>query len=167
MNVIFERRSIRKYTDEPVPIEKLFDFVKAGMSAPSAGNQQPWHFITITDRSLLQKIPEFHPHSRMLKDAPAAICVCGDPALEKHPGFWLQDCAAATENILLEITAQGYGGVWIGVYPVEDRISNLRRLLGIPENIVPFCLISLGRPAERKEPKDLFRADRVHLEKWA
>jgi nitroreductase len=106
MNMIYQRRSIRKYTEKAIPRERLLEVVKAGMNAPSAGNEQPRHFIVMTDRSVLQKITEFHPHSRMLKEAPAAICVYGDVALEKHSGFWVQDCAAAPENILLEIAGQ-------------------------------------------------------------
>jgi nitroreductase len=166
MNVIYQRRSIRKYTDEPIPREKLLEFVKAGMNAPSAGNQQPWQFILITDRSVLRQIPEIHPHALMLKEAPAAICVCGDPTLEKHKGFWVQDCAAATENILLEIAGQGYGGVWLGVYPVEDRVRSLRNLLGIPESVIPLSLIAVGRPAEFIPPKSIFLPERVRYERW-
>ena len=108
MKTIDHRRSVRKYTSEPVPSDVLQDFVKAGMNAPSAGDQQPWHFVVITERSLLD------PHAKMLREAPAAIVVCGDPSLEKHKGYWVQDCSAATENILLEIADRGYGGVWLG-----------------------------------------------------
>jgi nitroreductase len=166
MNAIYQRRSIRKYTTEPIPREKLLEFVKAGMNAPSAGDQQPWQFIVITDRAVLQRIPEVHPHASMLKEAPAAICVCGDLSLDTHRGFWVQDCAAATENILLEITAQGYGGVWIGVYPVEDRVRSVRNILGIPESVVPLSLIAVGHPAEIKEPKNIFLPERVRYERW-
>jgi nitroreductase len=166
INVICQRRSIRKYTAESIPPAVLLEFVKAGMNAPSAGDEQPWQFVVVTDPATLRKIPEFHPHSRMLKDAPAAICVCGDLALQKHRGFWVQDCSAATENILLEIAGQGYGGVWIGVYPVMARVRRLRKLLKMPKNIVPFSLVGVGWPAEVKEPKNTFLPDRVRMEKW-
>jgi nitroreductase len=167
MKAIYTRRSIRKYTSEPVPRDALRDFVKAGMNAPSAGNQQPWHFVAITERSLLDAVPSFHPHAKMLREAPAAIVVCGDPSLEKHKGYWVQDCSAATQNILLEITDRGYGGVWLGVYPRTDRVEGMRALLGIPETVVPFSIIAVGRPAEEREPKNVFRPERMHENRWA
>lgn len=166
MRAIYIRRSIRKYTSEPVPRHVLSDFVKAGMNAPSAGDQQPWHFVMITERSLLDTIPSLHPHAKMLRGAPAAILVCGDPSLEKHKGYWVQDCSAATQNILLEIADRGYGGVWLGVYPRMDRVEGMRVLLGIPESVIPFSIIAVGRPAEEKEPKNVFRPERLHDNGW-
>jgi nitroreductase len=166
MNAIFLRRSIRKFKLESIPRDMFDAFVKAGMNAPSAGDQQPWHFVLITDRKLLDAIPTFHPHSKMLAEAPAAILVCGDLSLEKHQGYWIQDCSAATENILLEIADRGYGGVWLGVYPRMDRVKGLRNLLQIPEHIVPFALVAVGVPNEQKEPKTVFREERIHMNGW-
>jgi nitroreductase len=166
MEAIYRRRSIRKYTKEPVPQEALREFIRAGMNAPSAGNQQPWYFVIIDRRDLLDAIADIHPYAQMLRQAQAAILVCGDLDLERHEGFWVQDCSAATENILLEIADQGYGGVWLGVYPRNDRVQGIRRLLEIPERVIPFSLIAVGHPAEEKEPKGDFREERIRHNRW-
>jgi nitroreductase len=166
MDTIYRRRSIRKYRTEMVEDETIMAVIKAGMNAPSAGNQQPWHFIIIDQRPLLDKITQIHPYAQMLHQAPAAILVCGDLSLEKHAGYWVQDCSAAVQNMLLEIVDQGLGGVWLGVYPREDRVSGLRMLCGIPEGIVPFALIALGHPGENKELKNEFHEERVKRNQW-
>lgn len=166
MNAIFKRRSIRKFETKAVPKEELIEFIRAGMNAPSAGNEQPWQFVVIDKRELLDEIPKIHPYAQMLKEAPAAILVCGDLDLEKHEGYWVQDCSAATENILLEITDRGFGGVWLGVYPRKGRVEGLRKLLGIPERVVPFALIAVGFPGEKKEPKNEFKKERIKYNSW-
>ena len=166
MDVIYKRRSIRKYTSKNVPEEAILSFIKAGMNAPSAGNQQPWHFVVIRDRRILDEIPKFHPYSQMLHEASTAILVCGDLDLDEHAGYWVQDCSAAVENILLEITDQGFGGVWLGVYPREERVEGLRTLLNVPERIIPFALIVVGYPAEQKEPKDEYKKERIRYNSW-
>jgi nitroreductase len=166
MTTIYTRRSIRKYTGDSVREEDLMGIVKAGMNAPSAGNEQPWHFVIIHDRTKLNAIADFHPFAQMARHAPVAILVCGDPGFEKHKGMWVQDCSAATQNMLLEITARGLGGVWVGVYPREKRMDGLRRLLNIPSNIIPFSLIPIGYPAEKKEPNDKFIQDRIRVDRW-
>jgi nitroreductase len=136
------------------------------MAAPSAGNQQPWHFIVIEERSLLDEIPLFHPYSTMLKGAPLAVLVCGDLGMEKHKGYWVQDCSAATQNLLLAAHAKGLGAVWLGVYPLEERIAGVRELLGLPENVVPFAIVALGHPAEQKPPGERYDASRVRRNRW-
>lgn len=166
MDTIYRRRSIRKYSGQLVSDEVLMAVVKAGMNAPSAGNQQPWHFVIIDERPLLEEITGIHPYAQMLHDAPAAILVCGDLDLEKHVGYWVQDCSAAVENMLLEIVDQGMGGVWLGVYPRDDRVRGLRKLIGIPERIVPFALIAVGHPAEKKGLKDEFHEERIRRNHW-
>jgi len=166
MEAIYRRRSIRNYTKEPVSEEALREFIRAGMAAPSAGNQQPWHFIIIDRRDLLDAIADIHPYAQMLRQAHAAILVCGDLDLERHEGFWVQDCSAATENILLEIADRGFGGVWLGVYPRNDRVQGIRKLLEIPERVVPFSLIAVGHPAERKEPEREFLEERLRRNRW-
>jgi nitroreductase len=166
MEAIYRRRSIRKYTKEPVSEEALREFIRAGMAAPSAGNQQPWHFIIIDMRDLLDAIADIHPYAQMLRQAHTAILVCGDLDLEQHEGFWVQDCSAATENILLEIADRGFGGVWLGVYPRNDRVQGIRKLLEIPERVVPFSLIAVGHPAEQKEPKREFLEERLRRNRW-
>jgi nitroreductase len=166
MDAIYRRRSIRKYSAEQVSEEALTAIIRAGMNAPSAGNQQPWYFIIIDRRPLLEEITRIHPYAQMLHEAPAAILVCGDLDRERHTGYWVQDCSAAVENMLLEIVDLGLGGVWLGVYPRDDRVSGLRRLLGIPERIVPFALVAVGHPAEKKNPKDEFHQERIRRNHW-
>lgn len=167
MDALYSRRSIRKYREETVPEESLREVLEAAMSAPSAGNQQPWHFIVINERKLLDRIPEFHPHSLMCREASLAILVCGDPSLEKHVGYWVQDCAAATENLLLAVHAAGLGGVWVGVYPREERVNGFRKLLNMPEHVIPFALIPIGYPAEQKPLRpDRYNQARIHTNAW-
>ena len=165
--MILARRSIRRYQRRKVASDDLEPLLRAAMSAPSAGNAQPWHFVVITDRALLDAIPEFHPYAAMVSEAPAAILVCGDPALEKYPGFWTQDCSAAVENLLLAAQAQGLGAVWVGIHPIEEREQSFRKLLGIPEGIIPFALVPVGYPAEEKPPADRYHPERVHRDGWA
>ena len=166
MDAILTRRSIRKYTGDPVPEEIVQELLEAGMSAPSAGNEQPWHFIVINERKLLNEIPKYHPYSQMLKEAPLAILVCGDEQLEKYKGFWVQDCSAATENILIAAQDKGLGTVWLGIYPIEERVAAFRHFLDIPENVIPMALIAVGYPAEEKPPAKRYNAERVHCNRW-
>ncbi|MFH0924371.1 MAG: nitroreductase family protein [bacterium] len=166
MNAIFKRRSIRKYTTLAVSSELVEELLMAGMNAPSAGNEQPWHFVVIDQRSVLDRIPGIHPHSTMIKTAPVAILVCGDLTLEQHKGYWIQDCSAATENILIYVAEKGLGAVWLGVYPREERVNGIKKLLDIPEHIIPFALIPLGYPDEEKPPRNNFDRSRIHYNSW-
>jgi len=166
MKAITTRCSIRQYSAKHVPPDLVNEILDAAMSAPSAGNERPWHFIVMTERTLLDAIPKFHPYAAMVKQAAVAVLVCGDMTLEKHKGYWVLDCAAATENMLVAAHAKGLGAVWCGVYPTEDRIENLRKLLRLPGNIVPFSLIPLGFPAEFKQAPDHFDGSRVHENQW-
>ncbi len=140
--------------------------LEAAMAAPSAGNEQPWHFITIRERATLDAITEFHRYAQMLKCAPLAILVCGDPGLEKHRVYWEQDCSAAVENILVMAQSRGLGAVWLGVHPETDREEACRKLLGIPEELVPFAIVSVGHPGETKPPANRYDEARVHCERW-
>ncbi len=167
MKEIFERRSIRKYTEKDVPDWMVTELLKAAMSAPSAGNQQPWEFIIIKNRQTLDKIPAIHPYSQMLTGAPVAIVVCGDLKKERHAGYWVQDCSAAIENLLIEVQHLDLGAVWLGVYPREDRVDGIKKLLGLPDDVIPLAVISIGFPAEQKSPSvERFDENRIHLEKW-
>ncbi|MDD4802348.1 MAG: nitroreductase family protein [Syntrophomonas sp.] len=167
MEAIFNRRSIRKYTDQDVSEEQIRILLKAAMSAPSAGNEQPWHFIVIRDRHIMEEITKYHPHSDMLKKAAAAIVVCADRNIDKFGvGYWVLDCAAATENILIAVSTMGLGAVWLGVYPREERCAKLRELFRMPENMTPFAIVSLGHPAEQKAPSNRFKEERIHNNTW-
>lgn len=168
MEAILKRRSIRKYTEQMIPEDIITDLLEAGMCAPSAGNERPWHFVVITKRNLLDAITEFHQYAQMLKQAPAAIIVCADLSCDKYAGmkYWIQDCAAATENILLAAQDKGLGSCWLGIYPREDRMTGLTRLLELPEHVIPISAIAIGYPAEMKSPVSRFDATRVHRNHW-
>jgi nitroreductase len=163
---IHARRSIRKYSAEAVSDADVTELLEAAMAAPSAGNQQPWHFVVIRDRAALNAIPGFHPHASMAPHAPVAILVCGDPTLEKHPGYWVQDCSAATENLLLAATAKGLGAVWCAVYPKPERVEGFARLLGLPAHVIPLAFVPIGHPAESKPPARRYNPERVHTNRW-
>ena len=164
LDILFARRSIRRYTGEPVTKAEITSLLEAGMAAPSASNRKPWHLVVITDKASLAKLAEAHPYGKMLFEAPLCIAVCGDLSISER--VWVQDCSAATENLLLAATALGLGAVWLGVCLVEERVSAVRRLLGIPEGVVPLNLIAIGHPAEEKEPRTQYDETRVHRERW-
>jgi len=163
INTILSRRSLRRYTEEPVTEEEIKTLLEAAMAAPSASNRKPWHFIIITEREILNQLAEAHQHAKMLNEAPLCISVCGDPNVSR---FWVQDCSAATENILLAATALGLGAVWLGVHPRKERVKDVKEILGIPGAVTPLNLISIGHPAEEKDPRTQYDESRVHHEKW-
>ena len=164
--MILTRRSIRKYNKKTIPEELIQKILQAAFHAPSAGNQQPWHFVILDDRKILNVIHTFHPSAKMLKDADKAILVCGDLDLEKFKGFWMIDCAAATENILLAAHSLGIGACWLGLYPREGRVAGMRKLLKLPSSIIPFAIVSLGFPAEIKSVEDRYTPLRIHRNQW-
>lgn len=160
---IFSRRSIRRYTDEPITDTELQDLLEAGMAAPSASNRKPWHFVVVTDRETLCALAEAHPYGKMLTKAGAAIAVCGDPGVST---WWVQDCSAATENILIAAAAMGLGAVWLGCHGNTEREQAIRRVLGIPDSIGVLSLLSVGHPAEEKEARTQYDARRVRRDRW-
>ena len=166
MDAILTRRSIREYTPQPVPDAVITELLEAAMSAPSAGNEQPWHFVVINERQILDEIPTFHPYAGMLAGASVAIVVCGDEGLAKHRGFWVQDCSAATENLLIAVNAKGLGAVWVGLYPVEERVVEMRKLLGIPDHVIPFALIPIGYPLAPGSRANRYNPARIHHSRW-
>jgi nitroreductase len=166
LEAIKTRRSIRKFAGDPVSADDVRTVLEAAMAAPSAGNEQPWQFVVISDRATLDAIPAFHEHAGMMREAPLAVLVCADDRLAKYDIFWPQDCAAATQNLLLAAHASGLGAVWVGVYPVEGLINRLREMLALPPEVTPFALVAVGRPAERKPPAGRFDPGRIHHERW-
>jgi len=163
---LLQRRSIRKYTDKPVAEAIIKDLLNAGMHAPSARNIQPWHYVVINDRHILDELAVAHPHAKMLKQATLAILVCGDKKLQEMDGYIIQDCSAATQNILLAAHAHGLGSVWLGMYPREQRMQGVAKLLDLPDHILPVSLISIGYPDEQKEAPERYKSDRIHFNKF-
>ena len=171
MNVfdaLMGRRSIRKYTDEKIPDEKITKLLKAAMNAPSGGNVQPWHFIVVNKHETLLRIMEIHPYSKMLEGASHAIIVLGDTTAHSKgiERFWVQDCSAAVENLLIAAHALGLGAVWLGGYPNMEIVDGLRAEFNVPDHINALAVISLGYPDETKPPRENYRQERVHLNTW-
>lgn len=160
------RRSIRHYADRPVDDEAVTVLLRAAMSAPTAGNQQSWRFVVVRDRATLRRLSDTTPYGNMLPGAALAIAVCGELAAEKHVGYWVQDCAAAMQNLLVAAHAMGLGAVWLGFHPVEERVQGAARVLGLPEGVRVLGVASVGHPAEDKRPVDRFDPAKVHLERW-
>ncbi|MCU0369995.1 MAG: nitroreductase family protein [Bacteroidales bacterium] len=166
LKAILTRRSIRKYSEKNIPEEYYEVLLKAAMHAPSARNRQPWHFIIISDRQVLDQLSEVSPSWKMLADAASAIVICGDLNLEDSESFIIQDCSAATQNILLAAHELGLGSVWLGVHPREDRLKPLIDILQIPRHILPVSMVSVGKPDEDREQPDRYNIDRIHQDKW-
>lgn len=160
------RRSIRKFTDEPVADGDLRAVLEAAMMAPSAGNAQPWQFVVIRDRDTLAKVTSINPYAAMAPKSPVSVLVCGDLSLEKFAGYWVQDCSAAIQNLLLAAHGSGLGAVWTGIYPMQDRVDGFRQLLGLPEHVVPLGLVVLGHPNQHMKSEPRFREDRIHRDRW-
>ncbi len=168
MQAILTRRSIRSFErDKPVPKEMIRTLLQAAMRAPSARNQQTWCFVVIEDREILDTIPTFSPNSKMCESAPMAIVVCGDLKREsQQEGFWIQDCSAAIQNILLTAHSLGLGAVWTAVHPKSNHVSNAQKLFSLPAHIVPLAIVPVGWPAEKVDPVDTFDPKRIYLNCW-
>lgn len=170
LEMIAARTSVRDFEDKEVPPELVEKLLHAAMAAPSARNVQPWHFMIVTRKSVLEDLADSLPNAPMLARAPMAILVAADmfEAEAGTPGldFWIQDCSAAAQNLLLAAGELGLGGVWLGVHPARERIEQVKKLLKLPDNVSPLCLVAVGFPAKKGQPKDKYRADRVHWEQW-
>ena len=168
LNNIHSRKSVRSYTSQPVSAEQVETLLRAAMAAPTAVNFQPWRFVVITERQQLDELAEVLPYAKMLKQAPLAIVVCGETTWmggAENP-YWQQDCAAATQNILLAAEALGLGAVWTGVYPNAELYPILHDFLGLPANVQALCAIPVGHPAADEQPKDKWKPENIHYEKW-
>ncbi len=159
---IASRTSIRQFTSEPVSEQQIETLLKAAMAAPSALNRQPWRFVVVTDREQLSAMAEKMPYAR-LETAPVAVVVCGDVTVSEK--FWVHDCAAAAENILLAATALGLGTVWTAASDGE-RTEIVREALGLPSYVHPLCVIPVGHPAENPEPKNKWDPGKIHFNRW-
>jgi nitroreductase len=163
IEVILRRRSIRKFTEKPVDKDTIETLLKAGMASPSGMNAQPWEFVVITDRETMDRLRSSLVFGKM--NAPAAFCVLYSKRMQKNKAgdkFWVQDCSAATENILLAATALGLGAVWIGIHPITMFKRTVSKILNLPDGVTPFNMIYFGYPAEEKEPRTQYEERRVH-----
>jgi nitroreductase len=166
---ILGRRTVLKYrAGEPVSHDDVQALLEAAMSAPSAMAQDPWRFLVLRDRASLAALADWLPHGKMLNEAALGIVVCGDLARAHRPelSYLLQDCTAAVENLLLAAHLLGFGAVWLGVHPNEDRVAGIRQSFGVPDDILPVAAISIGYPAEHPVPRTRFNPDFVHTERW-
>ncbi len=169
IDVMLARKSVRKFLETPVEKEKVDLILKSAMSAPSAVNLQPWLFNVIDDRNLLDDLAQNLPYSKMLLSAPLAIIVCGDidkAANDWELDFWVQDCSAAAENILIAAESLELGAVWTAVYPAQDRVKIVKDILNMPANFMPLTVIPIGYPAGHNLPSDKWSDDKIHYNKW-
>jgi len=167
LNLIQSRRSIRDYLPQPVETEKITRLLEVAMSAPTAANSQPWEFVVVTEADLMQKLREKLVFARY--NAPAAIVVCGNLKMAynsaaKH--YWVQDCSAAIENMLVAAPALGLGSVWIGVYPLPAVVRVVSEILNLPEEVIPLGMVYVGYPNERKPPRTQYEERRVHWQQY-
>lgn len=163
-NNILKRTSIRSYENKPVEKDKIEKLLRAGMAAPTAMNKQPWHFVVVTDKGQLQKLSEANPYAAMAAKAPLAIVVCGDmnkAAEGEARECWIQDCSAASENILLAATGMGLGAVWTGTYPSKERCADVAKVLGLPESLIPLNTIVIGYPDADVSPKNKWNTENI------
>jgi len=166
LEAIMSRRSIRKFTGEVVDPATIETILRAAMAAPSAGNQEPWRFVVLTERERLDAAATTTPYGAMLREAPLALVVCADTRALKHDAMWQQDCSAATENALIAVNALELGAVWLGFWPKMERVTPLKDVLGLPEGIEPLAVLAIGHPAETKSPADRYDAEKVRFERW-
>lgn len=168
INNILTRVSVRQFTGEPLTQAQVDTLLRAAMAAPSAVNKQPWAFVVISDKQIIDRIGAELPNTRCQNNAPLAIVLCGDldKALEgAGRDFWVQDVAAATENLLLAAHSMGLGAVWTGMYPTP-RAAQVQEMLGLPENIVPLAIVPVGYPAEQPAVKQKYNESLIHYNKW-
>lgn len=165
---ILERRSYRVYKDEPVSEQVIETLLRAGMYAPSAMNSQPWEFLVMQDEGKKEQVSMLRPYWSMLKKSPLGILVMADTNgyRSSTKEFFIQDCAAATQNILLAAQAQGLGGVWLGMYPIEDVMQRMREIYSIPDHIIPFSVVSVGYPDKPLNPHRTYNDQKVHRDEY-
>ncbi len=169
LDLLFARRSVRVYSPGDIGEPTVRKLLEAAMAAPSAMTKDPWRFITVRQAATLSQLAAALPGGKMLSTATLAIVVCGDldAAFENHISYLLQDCSAATQNLLLAATALGLGACWVGVHPLDDAVRQLKQILALPGSFVPVAVISLGLPGEAPEPRTRFNATSVRPEKWS
>ena len=163
MNAILERYSVRSFENREVEPEKIDAILRAGMSAPSGGNQRPWEFYVIRDKDTMARLAGSSPFAVSAAGAASVIVPCFRTEGLIYPELVFMDMSACVENVLLEITAQGLGGVWLSIAPYEDRMSKADEILGIGDSLRSFALIPVGYPAMKRTVSDRFDKNRVHV----
>ncbi len=164
IDCIFKRRSIRKFKQELVSDEILNILLECAMAAPSAVNKKPWEFYVVKNSEVLEKIKKSSLYSNF--NAPLAIVVAGNTSRsmsKRDNDFWIQDCSAAIENILLAATSIGLGSLWCGIYPVEKAVERVQSALNIPDYIIPLGLVYIGYPDQELEARTQFDENNVHI----
>jgi nitroreductase len=166
--LIFRRRSVRKFQPDPVSEAEIDALLQAAMAAPSASNRRPWEFVAVSDENQLARLRRRLPLGRY--QAPLAVVVCGNTR-RAYPGpvhdFWIEDCSAAMQNMLLAATALGLGSVWVGVYPVKPFMQGVSRVLNLPRHVIPLGVAYVGHPAEARPPRTQYDPRRVHRDRFA
>ena len=173
---IFARKSVRTYTQQPVTPEQVETLLRAAMAAPSGINLQPWRFVVVSDQAVKEQLAG---RNRMIREAPVSIVVCGETMWTHRPfgepdgeeitetnRNWTADCAAATENLLLAAEAMGLGAVWTACYPYDERMSVTIETLGLPEGVLPYCIVPVGYPGGDEQPKDKWKPENIHYDHW-
>ena len=163
---IHARKSVRNYTEEPVSPEQVETLLKAAMAAPSGRNLQPWRFVVVREQATKDKLAV--GFNKMIAKAPVVIVVCGQTTKKdgEPNNNWTADCAAATENLLLAVESMGLGAVWTACYPYDDRMGATIEALGLPDDVKPYCIVPIGYPAGNDKPKDKWKPENIHYEKW-
>ncbi len=167
LECIMTRASVRSYTDRQVDDSTINKILRAGMAAPTAANQQPWQFVVVTEQNLKDSITAAFEYTKMVEHCSFAVVVCGDmdnlfQGDIPDGGFWVEDCSAASENMLLAAHALGVGGVWCGIYPLKDRETRLRQILNLPANLTPLNVMAFGYPSAPVAPKDKWTPTKIH-----
>jgi len=165
IKAIMTRRSVRTWTPESVAEQQKKIILEAAMNAPSAADARPWHFVIMDDSELIKQFTGLGG-TEMLEESTFMVMVCGDPSKEIYPGFWPQDCSCAAQNMQLAAHDIGLGCVWIAIYPLEERVETCRKILGIPDGIIPFALLAMGVPNEVLDAEYRFDEERLHANKW-
>ena len=174
---ILSRKSVRSYTDQPLSDDQITTLLKAAMAAPTGSNIQPWHFVVLTDKSEYDTIFEGNFNMDRFKQSAAVIVMCADTTVTRTPrgggapvtvpnGTWRDDLGAATENLLLAAESMGLGAVWTAGYPYKDRYMPVKKALGLPAEVLPYCIVPVGYPAGDEQPKDKWKPERIHYGRW-
>ncbi|MBR3291134.1 MAG: nitroreductase family protein [Bacteroidales bacterium] len=179
IRTIMQRKSVRAFTDEPIPAAYMEAMLKAAMAAPTGSNIQPWHFVVLTDKSKYEQVFENNFNMRIFNSAAAVVVFCADTTVTRPPrdnpdgapvtrpnGTWRDDLGACTENFLLAAESLGLGAVWTAAYPYSERYASMKRELGLPDAVLPYCAVAVGWPANDEQPKDKWKPDRIHYGQW-